>query len=72
MKAIKKINRLWLIFPLSLLVNATMAQAATQASAAESSKTALMIIIGAAVILAIMNLKHSIKNVYTNLFAKKR
>jgi hypothetical protein len=72
MKTTRKIGRLMLIFPLSFLVNVTMAQAATQSSVNDSSKAALMIIIAAAVVLAIMNLKHSIKHLYTNLFAKRK
>jgi hypothetical protein len=72
MKTTKKLFGLMLIFPLSLLANATMAQSATHSSTADSSKAALMIIIVAAVVLAIMNLKHSLKNLYTNLFAKRK
>ncbi len=72
MKTTKKLLGLMLIFPLSLLANVTMAQAATQSSTADSSKAALIIIIAAAVVLAIMNLKHSLKNLYTSLFAKKK
>jgi len=73
MRSTKKLLRLWLLLPLSFLATGIMAQTATRAAAAaDSGKTAWMIVGAVAVILMIMNLKHSIKYMYINLFTKKR
>ena len=55
-----------------LVVSGLMAQSATHAAAvADTGKTAWFIIGAIAVTLLIMNLKHSIKHIYINLFTKK-
>lgn len=71
MKSIKKSLRLWLILPLSFIVTGIFAQTTSAMVAADSGKTAWMIVGAVAVILMIMNLKHSIKHLYINLFTKK-
>jgi len=74
MKSTKKLLRLWLILPLSFLATGIMAQTSTSA-AADTGRTGWMIVGAVAVILMIMNLKHTlkrtIKNLYFNLFTKK-
>ena len=72
MRSSKKLLRLWLLLPLSFLATGIMAQSATHAAAvADSGKTAWLIVGAVAVTLLIMNLKHSIKHIYINLFTKK-
>jgi len=67
-----KLLRIWLLLPLSFLSTGIIAQTTTQSAAtADSGKTAWMIVGAIAAILMIMNLKHSIKHLYINLFIKK-
>jgi hypothetical protein len=74
MRSTKKQLRLWLILPLSFLATGIMAQT-TNSAAADTGKTGWMIVGAVAVILMIMNLKHSLKRAIKylsiNLFTKK-
>ncbi len=72
MKPKSKLLKLWLILPLTFIATEIIAQTTTHdAAAADSGKTAWMIVGAVAFTLMIMNLKHSIKRIYINLFTKK-
>jgi hypothetical protein len=74
MRSTKKLLRLWLILPLSFFATGIMAQTTTSA-AADTGKTGWMIVGAVAVILMIMNLKHTLKrtlkHLNINLFTNK-